>query len=404
MVLPSLPTGERVRELRRRQGRTQAAVAGLCGITTDYLSQIERGHKTPSSDVVARLAAELRVSTGYLLGDAQPAPLSTVSAVAPAGRDVVRALLSRNPIAPDADLSSCALRGRVEDAWRIWQTSPTRFTDAEAVLPALIGDVEAALRMHRTSPLGLRETRRLAADLYGLVRSYCRRTGRSDLALMVTDRALRAAEDADDPLRIAAAQWNLGHALLSEPGQEADAADVAIQAAETLTRARTVPAPQAAALCGALHLVAVVAEARSHRAWQARDRLTTHVLPLARQAGEGNTKWTVFGPTNALLHAVSVEMTDGDATEALRLADRVDTGRLPSRERQFTFGLEVARCYDLRRDDAAVLVHLLELEALAPQDLQRSTLGRSLVVSLVGRARPAYRRQATALAERLTLL
>ncbi|WP_324605343.1 helix-turn-helix transcriptional regulator, partial [Streptomyces sp. NRRL S-15] len=55
MVLPSLPTGERVRELRRRQGRTQAAVAGLCGITTDYLSQIERGHKTPSSDVVARL-------------------------------------------------------------------------------------------------------------------------------------------------------------------------------------------------------------------------------------------------------------------------------------------------------------------------------------------------------------
>ncbi|WP_331735367.1 hypothetical protein OG379_40625 (plasmid) [Streptomyces sp. NBC_01166] len=112
----------------------------------------------------------------------------------------------------------------------------------------------------------------------------------------------------------------------------------------------------------------------------------------------------MFGPTNALLHAVSVEMTDGDATEALRLADRVDTDRLPSRERQFTFGLEVARCYDLRRDDAAVLVQLLELEALAPQDLQRSTLGRSLVVSLVGRARPAYRRQATALAERLTLL
>ncbi|WP_331730528.1 helix-turn-helix transcriptional regulator [Streptomyces sp. NBC_01174] len=404
MVLPSLPTGERVRELRQRQGRTQAAVAGLCGITTDYLSQIERGHKTPSSEVVARLAAELQVSTGYLLGDAQPAPPSTGPSAVTAGSDVVRALLGRRSAAPDADLRSASLRGRVEDAWRIWQTSPTRFTDGEAVLPALIGDVEAALRAHRTSPSELRETRRLAADLYGLVRSYCRRTGRTDLALMVTDRALRAAEDADDPLRIAAAQWNLGHALLSEPGQEADAADVAMQAANTLTRAPAVAAPQAAALCGALHLVAVVAEARSRRAWQARDRLTAHVLPLARQAGEGNTKWTVFGPTNALLHAVSVEMTDGDATEALRLADRVETGRLPSRERQFTFGLEVARCYDLRRDDAAVLVHLLELEALAPQDLERSTLGRGLVVSLVGRARPAYRRQAAALAERLMLL
>ncbi|HWU07558.1 MAG TPA: helix-turn-helix transcriptional regulator [Streptomyces sp.] len=404
MVLPSLPTGERVRELRRRQGRTQAAVAGLCGITTDYLSQIERGHKTPSSDVVARLAAELQVSAGYLLGDAQPAPPPTGPAAATAGTDVVRALLGRPFSLPDADLRASALRDRVEDAWRIWQTSPTRFTDAEALLPALIGDVEAASRTHRTLPCELREVRRLAADLYGLVRSYCRRTGRTDLALMVTDRALRAAEDADDPLRIAAARWNLGHALLSEPGQEADAADIAMQATDTLTRARAVPAPQAAALCGALHLVAVVAEARARRGWQARERLTTHVLPLARRAGEGNTMWTVFGPTNALLHAVSVEMTDGDATEALRLADRVDTGRLPSRERQFTFGLEVARCYDLRRDDAAVLVHLLELEALAPQDLQRSTLGRSLVISLMRRTRPAYRRQATALAERLHLL
>ncbi|MER7035527.1 transcriptional regulator, partial [Streptomyces albidoflavus] len=132
--------------------------------------------------------------------------------------------------------------------------------------------------------------------------------------------------------------------------------------------------------------------------------LTTRVLPLARQAGEGNVCRTVFGPTNTLLHAVSVEMADGDAAEGLRLADQVDTVKLPSRERQFTFGLEVARCYDLRRDEAAVLVHLLELEALAPQDLRRSALGRTLVLSLLGRARPTYRQQVTALAERLQLV
>ncbi|MFD0622992.1 hypothetical protein ACFQ2K_09410 [Streptomyces sanglieri] len=43
-------------------------------------------------------------------------------------------------------------------------------------------------------------------------------------------------------------------------------------------------------------------------------------------------------------------------------------------ERRFTFGLEVARCYDLRRDDAAVLVHLLELEEFVPEELERSPL------------------------------
>ncbi|WP_334666628.1 helix-turn-helix transcriptional regulator [Streptomyces cyaneofuscatus] len=57
-MLPRLPVGERVRDRRRRLGRTQAVLAGLCGITTDYLSQIERGLKTPSGDVLARLAAE----------------------------------------------------------------------------------------------------------------------------------------------------------------------------------------------------------------------------------------------------------------------------------------------------------------------------------------------------------
>ncbi|MFC1418355.1 hypothetical protein [Streptacidiphilus cavernicola] len=45
-----------------------------------------------------------------------------------------------------------------------------------------------------------------AADLYFLLRSYLRRTGRVDMSMLAADRAMRAAEDADDPLRIAAAQ------------------------------------------------------------------------------------------------------------------------------------------------------------------------------------------------------
>ncbi|MFC8703289.1 hypothetical protein ACFUIV_14060 [Streptomyces anulatus] len=119
-------------------------------------------------------------------------------------------------------------------------------------------------------------------------------------------------------------------------------------------------------------------------------------MPLARRSGESNVLWTVFGPTNVALHALSVEMTAGDAVEGLRMADEIDVSSLPSRERQFTFGLEVAHCYDLRRDDAAVLVHLLDLEELAPEDLERSPLGRQLVIDLMHRARPTYRRRSPA--------
>lgn len=402
MDLPNLPTGARVRAARERDGRPQAAVAGLCGISTDYLSQIERGRKNPSGEVLALLAAELNVTVGTLLGDAESGSAKTEPSAA-AGSLVVQALLQRHgpALAPSR---ARELRIRVEQAWTVWQTSPRRFTEADALLPALIRDVEGTLRALRTGTDAgeLRDVLGVSADLYGLLRSYFRRIGRLDLSLMVADRALRAAEDADDPLRIAAAQWNLGHVLLSQPGSEQEAADVAMGASRDLAAA--VDSPAAAAVRGALELVVVVADARARRPWAARERLRAGAAPLARRSGESNALWTVFGPTNVELHALSIEMTAGDAVEGLRLADRIDVSGLPSRERQFTFGLEVARCYDLRRDDAAVLVHLLELEQLSPEDLERSPLGRQLVVDLVGRVRPTYRRQATGIAQRLHLI
>jgi len=224
-MLPRLPVGERVRDRRRRLGRTQAVLAGLCGITTDYLSQIERGLKTPSGDVLARLAAELQVSVGTLLGDTEP---ERAPAAASGSSGVVQALLQRHRACHP--LSSDELRARVEHAWKVRQTSPRRFTEAEALLPDLIRDVEGTVRALRTgnAATARREALRVAADLHGLLRSYYRRTRRPDLSLMAADRALSAAEDADDSLRVGAARWNLGHVLLAQPGSEQDAADVAM--------------------------------------------------------------------------------------------------------------------------------------------------------------------------------
>ncbi|MFG2681311.1 helix-turn-helix domain-containing protein [Streptomyces sp. NPDC048392] len=398
---PHLPVGRTIRRYRQEKGdRPVAAVAGLCGISPRYLHMIEDGTKVPSVDVLDRIAAVLGVPVAALLSE-EPVeePVVPVS-VAPA---VARALLghTRSPVPGLADPAQ--LRERVERAWHSWQASKDRFTQAASHLPALIWDVEDAVRRHRhgSDSQARREVLRVAADLYGLLRSYCRRVGRLDLALMVADRAKHAAEEADDPVRRAAAAWNLGHVLLSHnsPDTVEEAKEVALLAAEQL---RTVPStPASQAVEGALELVAVVSDAR-RRSWrEARRRLEQQALPLARKAGEGNVQWTVFGPTNVELHAMSIEMLAGEATEGLRLADQVDISRLPSLERQFTFGLEVARCYDLRRDDAAVLVHLLSLEDLAPEDLCRSPLARDMVQDLQQRVRPTFRRKVDALAGRL---
>jgi len=165
-------------------------------------------------------------------------------------------------------------RERVEQAWQSWQASKDRFTEAARILPGLIADVEDAVRAHRygSDPAARREVLQVAADLYGLLRSYCRRTGRLDLSLMVADRAMRAAEDADDPVRIAAAAWNLGHVLLSHNELSAveEAKEVAVLAVEQLRRA---PATlESSAVEGALELVAVVSDARRRQWWEARRR------------------------------------------------------------------------------------------------------------------------------------
>lgn len=329
--MPSqLPVGRNVRHYRRRDGRTIAAVAGLCGITERYLEMIEAGSKMPSADVLARLATELGVPIAALFTEAPAGEPASPVSTAPA---ITRALTGAVPPATRAVVTAASLRERVEAAWGIWQCSKNRFTEIADVLPALITDVEHAVRAQRGrgEERERREVLRVAADLYGLLRSYCRRAGRLDLSLMVADRAIRAAEDADDPLRIAVGTWNMGHVLLShsDPGAVEEAKDVALQAVDRLRR--DVPASrEASAVQGALQLVAVVSDARRRRWPDARRRLTEGAAPLAEQVGDGNVAWTVFGPTNVALHAISVEMLAGEAAEGCAWPTRSTSGNYPA--------------------------------------------------------------------------
>lgn len=161
--------------------------------------------------------------------------------------------------------------------------------------------------------------------------------------------------------------------------------------------------PGATAARTVLEFVTAVTEARSRRPRAARERPSEKAALLADQVSEkDSTLWSAFALAGTALHAVFVEMSAGDATELLRLADRIDSGRLPSRRRRFTFGLEAAACYHMRRDAATALAHLLELEDPAPEEFEWSPLARSLVISLASRAPPTLRRQATALAKAST--
>ncbi|MBO0853956.1 MAG: helix-turn-helix transcriptional regulator [Nocardia sp.] len=385
--------GARIRMHRERRGRTQVVTAGLAGITADYLGQVERGRKTPSAGVLRALAAALDVPVGALLGShPDTSPASAVGGSEPLALALMSA--GSTPVDPDE------LKIRIDHAWSVWQSSGYRYSRLLPELPALIRDTEATRRCARQR-LEHRRVAACASELYGLLRTVTRRIGRTDLSFLVADRGMRAAEDADNPLCLAAARWNFGHALLM--ANDCDAAiEFAEQAAADVLADDSV-CSDAPALAGALHLVAVVADARAGRYWSARDRLNDANALARRTDNANNIGHTMFSGLNVALHGMWVELDAGDAAAALRIADRINAVECPSVERRFTFTLDLARTYELRREETGTLLHLLDAERSAPEDLDRDPRARDMLRRLVRSPHSTSRGHAAKLAERLSV-
>jgi transcriptional regulator with XRE-family HTH domain len=62
--------GSRLRTLRTDRGETLAQTAERAGISPQYLSEVERGRKEPSSEMIAALAGALDLTVAELMADA----------------------------------------------------------------------------------------------------------------------------------------------------------------------------------------------------------------------------------------------------------------------------------------------------------------------------------------------
>lgn len=50
-----------IKKFRKAQGLTQEKLSEMCGISTDYLSEIERGKRTPSLERFILIAEKLNI-------------------------------------------------------------------------------------------------------------------------------------------------------------------------------------------------------------------------------------------------------------------------------------------------------------------------------------------------------
>ncbi|MFC4127479.1 helix-turn-helix domain-containing protein [Nocardia rhizosphaerae] len=96
--------GDRLRALRLEQRSTLVDTAGRAGISPQYLSEVERGRKEPSSEMIAALAGALGTSLGELVAQVAESMRGPAHAVH-IGGDRRVAAPRPNSVAPNALLS-----------------------------------------------------------------------------------------------------------------------------------------------------------------------------------------------------------------------------------------------------------------------------------------------------------
>jgi hypothetical protein len=186
---------------------------------------------------------------------------------------------------------------------------------------------------------------------------------------MAAERAMRAADQADDPLALASAARAGTHALLAV-GRFEEAVELGKNTVEWLRPYLTSDDPAALSLLGMLHLRMSVAAARRS------DRSTTmeslqQAQHAAERLGRDDNHWqTSFGPTNVELHRISAFLELGDIDYVVQRGARISADNMPV-ERRVAHMIHVARALSSATRDEDATQLLLQAEEIAPHLVHR---------------------------------
>lgn len=378
--------GERIAFYRRRRGLTQAVLAGLVGRSEDWLSKIERGERPVRRlDVLAEIARALRVTIGDLLG--QPVLVEdhkNQSDDVPAIRDALMApqRLSRTLFGRDdaSNVDVGPIASLTELAWDDFQRG--RLDAAITALPSLI--TSAQLLEESVSGSGSRAGWAVSARVHHLAATTLAKIGESDLAWMAAERAMQAADQADDPLVLASAARAGTHALLAV-GRYNDALSLGAMAADWLRERVDADDPAALSLVGMLHLRTAIAAARQQDRGTTTD-LMQRARSVADQLGVDANYWqTGFGPTNVELHSLSAALELGDVAYVVDHGPDVTAENLPV-ERTVAHKLDLARALSYLARDRDALGYILDAEQAAPHLVRHSASARETIRTMHRRA------------------
>ncbi|WP_407552725.1 helix-turn-helix domain-containing protein [Streptomyces sp. Pv4-95] len=382
-----LSIGERIAFYRKRRGYTQEVLAGLVGRSTDWLAKAESGRrKPPRIDMLTELASILRVPLGDLIGQSALMEDEKQQDDVPAVRDALMSprRLSRLLFGPEADVqlpTPAPTAVRVEKAWGDYQAG--RLGSVIAALPALL---ECAQQLEDRA--ARREADRhgcwaVSARTHHLAATTLAKIGESDISWLAAERAMQAADASDDPLVLASAARSGTHALLANGRYEA-AMELGDATARWLSPNVADNDPSALSLLGMIHLRAAVAAAR-HQDRATATRLLRSAEALAEDLGSDENYWqTGFGPTNVILHRLSIEL-DLDNVAYVVEHGRIDVEHMPQ-ERSVSHRIDFARALSLAGHGDDAFAELRKAEKTSPQLVRNNPRVRETLRDLTKQA------------------
>ncbi|MGH3825425.1 MAG: helix-turn-helix domain-containing protein [Pseudonocardiaceae bacterium] len=382
--------GARARMIRRRRGLSLEVVAGLAGISKQYLSALERGQRGFNrrgliEDLAEALGCSVADLTGqpYSLPDRQSADVAAaVAGISTALHDTTLDDVPDLPARPLPELVRAAAQSNA-------YADDARYAMAGQGLGAVLTE----LHMHAvTGDSQERQSALVALAEAGMV-AYCLayRIGHEDLAVMAARRGFDAAVRAERPDLVGMLAMSRAVALMRVRARRRAAA----VCADVLGEISALPGPTSddttvAEACGTLHLTSALVAARDGRTGE----IDTHLAEarsLAAHTGERNHLRYHFGPTNVAGWELSIAAEHGGGPGAAErfTAAATDLSVLGSRCREGYVHFALARCWAQAEGtrDSEALRALDTADRLAPVVIRNDPIARDLVVMLDRRAR-----------------
>ncbi|WP_329315422.1 helix-turn-helix domain-containing protein [Streptomyces sp. NBC_01262] len=398
--------GQRMQLLRTRRGMTRQVLAGLLGMSAEWVKAVENGRlKTPKLDMILAIAEALRVrdlsdltggrrqDAGLFVGPGHPRLPEVAAAV------------NQLPLTTAAQAPPVAhLRARLARAWAARHQAPNHREVIGGLLPELIRDAQLAVRQAE-SAADRRAAQAILSEVYSLSQFFVAYQPDASLLWRVAERGMIAAQESDDPHALGVAAWLSAQAHRDSGPGHFDAADaVTLEVLRYLDPLLPDATDEVLAVAGALQFEAGYTAARrgdTAVAWSYWD----HADRMAQRLPTGYYHpVTSFGRAIMGAHAVTVAVELHAGGESVRQAARAEAEVIPSRPRRARHRIEQARAYLLDGQPDVALATLDQAHEAAPETIKWNGYAKRIILEEAESPVPERRRRAAELAVKVGLL